>query len=372
VRVEPILAGNDPRTISAVIRALREERPIALIHPRWSKSEQESAVGVVRALGDLEDTAAIFWTSGTTGNPRPVMLSKRALTASARAWLQAIAWRDDDRWLLALPIAHVGGFSIITRSLEAQAGFALPEATPSFDPSAIIRAIEAKRVTLVSLVPTMLRRLLDSAPEWTPPRHLRAVIVGGDSLSPKLRDKAGARGLCVRTTYGLTEAASTVTLDDVPLKGVGLRIDDGEIEIAGPMLMNGAGPWLKTGDLGRIDALDRLSVLGRKRELIISGGENVYPAYVEAILESSPDIESACVFGVPDEEWGEVVCAAIVPASPIANERAIDAFVRERLGPFERPRRIRSFDRLPLLASGKRDRRSVKERWLGTGGEGGS
>jgi O-succinylbenzoic acid--CoA ligase len=325
------------------------------LHPRLTAVERAGLVadaGARELPADLggatpiapraPDPLAIVFTSGTTGRPKAAVLSAAAFAAAVHASAARFPVRVDDRWLLALAPAHVGGLAILLRCLAARAAV----------------AIDAP-ATLASLVPTQLHRLL--AAGWTPPPGLRAILLGGAPAPPSLAARAP-----VVTTYGLTEACGTVALDGVPLPGVGVRISAaGTIQLAGPTLMSGylhhpapvcADGWLDTGDLGALDGDGRLQVFARRTDLILSGGENVYPAEVEVALAELPGVAAACVFGVPDPEWGQVVCAAFVGD---AADGALRAHLRDRLAPFKRPRRIARLAALPIGASGKIDRAAV-------------
>ncbi len=257
------------------------------------------------------------------------------------------------------------------------------------------RAIREQGITLVSLVATTLRRLLDhSAGRRRYPRSLRAALVGGGATPGELLERARALGIPALATYGLTEAASQVTTQSLeadldrtgsagrPLAGIRVAIadpdahGDGEILVAGPTVMAGylgrpeeseralRGGWLHTGDIGRLDASGRLYVHDRRSDLIVSGGENVYPAEIEAVLLAHPDVSDAAVHPVPDPEWGQHVGAAVVLR---AGRRLGAAELREwcaaRLARFKLPRTIRFVGSLPRTASGK-----VKRHELGGAG----
>jgi O-succinylbenzoic acid--CoA ligase len=342
----------------------------------------------------------VVFTSGTSGRPRAAILSRRALVAAARASEANLGWRDDDRWLLCMPLAHVGGLSIVLRCLLARRALVLaPEGR--FAPREMAEQVARDRVTLVSLVPTMLWRLLEMEPPWRPPDHLRAVLLGGAPADRRLLARAADRGVPVLTTYGLTEACSQVTTQPLgtsnrgelgsgrPVRGVELRLvgEDGDsdapsgrsgtVEVRGATLFSGylgsdsapssrswdpftADGWLRTGDVGRLDEDGFLHVLGRRDEMITSGGEKVHPQAVEEALESHPGVARACVFAVDDEEWGQVVAATLVAtdAGPPTGAELRD-FVFRRLPPHERPRLFCWVDSLALTASGKLDRRAV-------------
>jgi O-succinylbenzoic acid--CoA ligase len=208
-------------------------------------------------------------------------------------------------------------------------------------------------------------------------------LLGGSAAPPALLDEAATRRVPVLTTYGLTEACSQVTVQRYgtrpspaqgaghPLAGVSVRIAGGVIQVKGDVLLSGylaagsgadpIGPdgWLVTGDLGELDEYGRLHVLARRTDLIVTGGENVYPAEVEQVLTQASGIAAACVFGVADEEWGQTVAAALVasPAPPTDGE--LSAFIAGRLAPHKRPRSIAYLRELPLTAAGKLDRAAV-------------
>ncbi len=319
------------------------------------------------------DTIAVLATSGTTGRPKLAMLPRRAWVASAEASGANLGWREDDRWLLCMPLAHVGGLSVVTRCVHARRAVVLMD-DGRFGADAVIEAVERRRVTLLSVVPTMLHRMLARSPSWAPPRWLRAILLGGAAASPLLLRRAAAAGWPILTTYGLTEACSQVTTqrygttqqgeagEGVVLEGVEVSVDDGRVLVRGSTMMSGylgeAAPfdaegWFATGDCGRWDDAGNLHILGRRTDLIVTGGENVYPAEVEAALEECPGVSAACVFGVPDEEWGQLVAAAVVGTVTVAS---IAQFAAERLAPHKRPRLVSICGDLRWTASGKLDR----------------
>jgi O-succinylbenzoic acid--CoA ligase len=326
----------------------------------------------------------VLATSGTTGRPKGVMLTSGNHEASAAASRARLGTRADDRWLCCLPLHHVGGLSIVVRSVLDGVPLVL---VPRFEPAAVWAALRRHRVTLLSLVPTMLHRLLAAGEVGGAPA-LRAVLVGGAALDPALHARARAAGLPVLPTYGLTEAASqvaTAALDDPAAAGVGrplpatrVRIAApdahgvGEVLVAGPTVMAGyfrdpaatdavlRDGWLHTGDVGRLDAAGRLEVLDRRADLIVSGGENVYPTEVERVLLAHPAVTDAAVYGTRDEEWGRRVTAAVVldPTQRI-DETALRDWCRARLAPFKVPRTITAVAALPRTPSGKLRRHAL-------------
>lgn len=374
--------------------------PAVLLHPRLSERERAVVLGETRpvhvivedapigeglnpTLGRVPDarTLAIVYTSGSRGVPRGAKLSRRAFVASEAAHASNLGWLPEDRWLLGIPPAHVGGLSILTRCLIARRCVVLDPGP--FDPAGTIRTMERDAVTLVSVVPTMLRRLLSSEePPWRPAAPLRAVLVGGAAFPESLRQRAVAAGVPALATYGCTEACSQVatqTPDEIglagsgaPLEGVEVRIVDDEIQVRGETLMQGylstrdaeqpwtRDGWLRTGDIGTFAADGQLIVRGRLDDLIVTGGENVAPQEVEAWLESVPGVAAACVFGIDDEDWGQRVAAAVTIDASLFDANTLGARMRDELATHRRPRSLAVLEALPLNPSGKVDRAEVR------------
>lgn|GEM_PF-36021 len=341
---------------------------------------------------DPSAPAAIVFTSGTTGRPKGAVLSWASFRASAAGSAAHVGSRPGDRWLACMPLHHVGGLAILWRSVLDGSAVVLHE---RFDAEAAARALDEEAITLASFVPTMLRRVLDARAARPAPPALRAVLVGGAAAPFALLARARRLGLPVLPTYGLTEAASQVATlprgaplrEDGgglrPLPGNALRIlaEDGtprapgrpgEIAVRGPTLMQGydgrpdetarvlAGGWLRTGDVGVLDASGALRVLDRRSDLVVSGGENVYPAEVEAALLAHPDVDDAGVAGLPHADLGRCVTAWVVlrrGARPDAP--ALERFLRARLAGYKTPRSIRFVEALPRGAGGKLDRRAL-------------
>lgn len=305
-----------------------------------------------------EDPWTLLFTSGTTGAPKPVLLSHRNHTASALASAWSLGVSPDDRWLCVLPLFHIGGLAILIRSAVYGTAADLHE---GFDTGRAGAALAGK-ATLVSLVPTMLRRLVDAGHEAAPP--LRAILLGGGAAPAELVARARKRGTRVVRTYGMTETASQIaaaTADHAgarPLPGVELRIGpEDEILVRGPMVARsqvGREGWLHTGDRGRLDGEGRLQVLGRLDEVIVTGGENVAAGEVEEALRSHPGVAEASVAGTPDPEWGEAVTAWVVPTRGLEPSPAelID-HCRQRLAGFKLPKRVHFVPALPRSAAGK-------------------
>jgi O-succinylbenzoic acid--CoA ligase len=377
----PLVGTNAFDTLITLLALLELRRPALLLHPKLSPAERareiEATAAAAAALPD--DAAVILYTSGTTGRARGAILTRSALLASAAASAANLGWQDDDRWLLAMPLARIGGLSIVTRCLATRRTVVL---TPGFDAARLPQWIEQHRVTLASLVPTMLTQVLDAHPDWIAPAHFRALLLGGAAAAPALLDRARERRLPIVVTYGCTETCSQVVATPYaqrfdagacgagrPLTDAQLRIDRGHILVRGPMRMAGylgeaplaADEWFDTGDLGALDAAGCLHLRARRVDLIVSGGENVYPAEVERVLESCPGVRAAAVFGVDDNLWGQVVAAVLVADSAHGAQlmQSLDAILRSRLAPHQRPRRVALVDSLPLTPGGKLDRAAL-------------
>jgi o-succinylbenzoate---CoA ligase len=304
--------------------------------------------------GGAQSVAVVVHTSGTTGAPRPVELTLANVEANALGSAVALGLDPSERWLCPLPLSHVGGLMVLLRS-------AIYATTAVLDPPDALHD-----VTLASLVPTQLHRILDAGPPPAP--RLRAILLGGAGASQALLERARDAGLPVAPTYGLTQACSQVTVAEpgdtetagFPLPGVHIQIaPDGEILVSGPTVAGGG--LLRTGDLGRLDERGRLIVSGRRSDVIVSGGENVAPAEVEAVLERHPAVAEAGVFARPDPEWGEAVVAAVVArdGAPLDPDE-LRAFCRTHLAGFKVPKAIEPVRTLPRTASGKLRRGVLK------------
>lgn len=392
------VAHPDPWIVALIWGAITVGRVVLPLHPRWPEAERRALLErlppttFVAADPDPPPAEPLPWegpgaaplawfgTSGSTGQPKAVELSREAFWAAAQAFHQRIPPRPDDRWWLGLPLAHVGGFSILIRSAWGQRPLVL---APPFQAETFCAELEAQGATLVSLVPTMLRRLLPRRP----PAPLRVVLLGGAAAAPELLDEARALGWPIHTAYGLTEAAAMVTLQGPgevghdagrPLSGNRVEVRGGRIYVAGPTLLRryvgeGAPPtpvqdgWLDTGDLGAVDPQGRLWVYARRQDLILRGGENVYPAEVERVLEQAPGVRAACVFGLEDREWGQRVVGAL-SVEPNFSGRALAAWLEGRLAKFKWPVEVALLPGWPELSLGKPDRVAIRRiaegRWV--------
>jgi O-succinylbenzoic acid--CoA ligase len=319
---------------------LEQLRPARVVGPG---GDQQRPDGEPVEAGD----ALVMATSGTTGTAKGVILTHDAVLASAQATSERLAVDPGvHRWLACLPLNHVGGLSVVTRSLLTHTPFAV---LPGFDRDRV-RAAAGPDV-LVSLVPTALARV--------GAEHFRTVVLGGSAPPRELPPN-------VVPTYGLTETGSGVVYGGVPLPGVEVAIasDTREVLLRGPMLLRAyrdgtealtANGWLATGDAGQLEADGRLRVHGRLTDVIISGGENVWPAPVEAALLSHPSVAEVAVAGTPDPDWGQRVVAWVVPADPAALPVLDDLrrLVAESVAPFAAPRQVVLVDRLPRTSIGK-------------------
>jgi O-succinylbenzoic acid--CoA ligase len=303
---------------------------------------------------DLDATAIVVRTSGTTSEPKEVELTYGNWLWSALGSAAALGHPRDERWLCALPLTHVGGLSILVRSVIAATTVLLHE---RWSTEAVLRGTDD--ATIVSLVPTTLQRLLDAGLEEPP--ALRWALLGGAPISDALLRRARDAKVPVAPTYGLTEACSQVTTNGVPLFCTEVELAaDGEIVVDGPTVAPASRP-LHTGDLGAWNADGTLEIVGRKADTIITGGENVAPARVEAALEAHEAVAEAAVIGREDPEWGERVTALVVlrPGAG-ASPDDLRTHAAGRLERHEIPKTIELRDEpLPRTASGKLLRREL-------------
>jgi len=352
--------------------------------------------GLASRIAPASAVQLFMSTSGTEGRPQGVMLTGANLAAAVRAARRRTGLGPGDVWLSCLPLFHIGGLSILLRCLEADATALLHE---DFEPEKVLRDLGRRRVTHLSLVPAMLARLLEQGGDRPPPNQLRTVLVGGGPLTAPLMERARQAGWPVCPTYGLTENGSQVaTLSPParewqagdmgrPLPGLRVQIVDargkptggrGRIRLYGPTVMAGyANPahapgqglargGLTTSDLGYLDERAHLHVLGRADDMLISGGENVHPAEVEARLSRCPGITDVGVSGRADPVWGECLVAVVVGR---LDSGTLEGWCRDHMpGPL-RPREFVRVEQLPRNGLGKLDRRGLRD-WLGTRGIG--
>jgi O-succinylbenzoic acid--CoA ligase len=298
---------------------------------------------------DSDDPWVVIYTSGTTGRPKGVELTHGNFFMSALGNEANLGSRPDDRWLCVLPVFHIGGLSILTRSAIYRTAAVVH---PGFDVDAVKASLRDDGVTLVSLVATQLRRLLDAGLRRPP--SLRAALIGGGPVPRDLLARAEEAGIPVVPTYGMTETCSQVWTGR-PLPDAEIRTaDDGEILVRGPMVAPkelSEDGWLHTGDRGSIDPGGALHVEGRIADTIVTGGENVAAAEVEEALLSHPGVQDAAVVGRPDPEWGQAVVAYVVAKG--VDDGELIAHCRRLLAGYKVPKVIERIGEIPRNAAGK-------------------
>ena len=367
--VVPAPGPSEAAVLGTVVPALRAaldgQRPVAVV-PAGPPAVTAAAHAALRTEEPVEDGADLLVvTSGSAGIPRAVLLPASALRASAEATAERLGGTGS--WLLALPVSAVAGLQVLCRGLLAGRRPVVLEDGETLTAAASRLPGDDRRH--LSAVPTQLRRWLAAEPDAL--RSFDAVLVGGAAADPGLLDRARAEGVRVVTTYGMTETAGGCVYDGVPLPGVGVRVREG-VELSGPTLALGyrcdpegsaeafAGGWFRTRDAGALGPDGRLTVHGRLDEVVVSGGVNVAPPAVEAALRLHPAVADAVVLGRPDPEWGQRVVAAVVPAPGAVPELGeLRRWVTERLGTPAAPRELHLLDAVPLLHTGKPDRRAV-------------
>jgi O-succinylbenzoic acid--CoA ligase len=311
----------------------------------------------------MEELQCWILTSGTSGDPRPVGLTYGNFLFSAVGSAFNIGIEPEDRWLCCLPLSHVAGLSIILRSVIYGTTAVLLD---GFDTDQVASTLVSGGISVLSLVPTQLIRLLEAGADLSAPR---AILIGGGPVPPDALREALDRGATVVQTYGMTETCSQVTTlapEDAarkigsagrPLLTTHVRIESGEILVQGPTVAPGcyeSDGWLHTGDLGHIDEEGFLYVTGRSSEVIVTGGENVMPAEVEAVLLAHPAVADAAVVGRPDPEWQEAVCAlVVVNGGAETSEEELRAHCAGSLSGFKVPKRVDFVSSLPRTQSGK-------------------
>lgn len=377
---------SDSRWVLSVLPAPLLEEAILLDDlPRMGESDQWLGSPL-----DLDADFGILFTSGTTGKPKGAVLTWGNIFWSATASAFRLGVLPSDRWLLTLPLYHIGGLAILFRSALYGTAVVLPDYPGDpFDLEQLWRKMHNADVTLVSLVPTMLYRLMDRYEKEDWPLSLRLILLGGAAATLKLLRAARDAYLPLALTYGLTEATSQVATTDPeltrlkpgtvgkPLQWLQVSIHDedgqhlpageiGEVWVQGPMVMRGylhqatGNDWLHTGDLGYLDDEGDLRIVQRRSDLIISGGENIYPAEIEAVIRQHPAVKDACVVGLPNLEWGQQVAAAITlrPDASL-DEKSLLSFCQQHLASYKLPRQMVILDTLPRTSSGKVQRDKV-------------
>ncbi|HZA75537.1 MAG TPA: AMP-binding protein [Acidimicrobiales bacterium] len=359
-RLVVVEARGGDEFVDRLRRAWDDGDAVLPLDPRLPPPARERVLAAARPHEPVADgDALVVATSGTSGDPKAVVLTHDAVAASAQATSRRLGVDPvADRWLACLPLAHVGGLAVVTRALATGTPLTVHD---RFDPGAVEGAATrgSDRCTLTSMVPAMLGRLDPAAVA-----AFRTVVLGGSAMPPDLPPNAVA-------TYGMTETGSGVVYDGTPLDGVEVRVVDGEIELRCPMLLRayrdgtdpkGADGWFPTGDGGAWDeAAGRLQVFGRVGDLIITGGENVWPVAVERALSAHQGVREVAVVGRPDADWGQRVAALVVPADPAAPPTLdeLRELAKQELPAYAAPRELVLVPELPRTGSGKLVRRAL-------------
>ena len=370
VRDERVFAAghNNPETAALLLGALERGSELVLQNTRLTPAERAAQVLSLAAITPAGEPAVVLFTSGTTGGPKAARLARENLDANARAANEVLQVDASSRFVCVLPLFHVGGLGTLVRCELAGATVLLHE---RFDAEAVARELH-EGATHASLVANTLARVLEQSADFPP----AIVAVGGGPVPRPLLDRARAAGLRVVQTWGMTETCSmgTCELPDhadgttagPPLPGFEIRIDAGEVLVRGPAVMRGylgqeplRGRFFRTGDLGELDDRGRLTVHARRTDLIVSGGENVHPAEVEAALLAHPDVREAVVLPAPDERWGQVGVAYVVTS---ASDDELRQFLRARIARYKVPARFVHVPELPRTAAGKVDRTRLPAR----------
>jgi len=356
------VAVLDPAAPPAVLRTVLDVvRPTALVD-RDGRSPRAGGEPVA------EGTAAVVTTSGTTGTPKAVELTTAGIDAIGHGFATGLGAPPDDHWLVCLPLHHVAGLAILAR---ARVSGARVTVRAGFDLDDVAGAPATEGATLVSLVPTMVSRLLDAG---APLERYRRIVVGGAATPAPLRARAEAAGAPVVDAYGLSETWGGCALDGVPIDGAEITLsDESEVLVRGAMVMRGyrglpdetaaaftPDGFFRTGDLGARDG-ERIVVVDRARDVVITGGVNVSPTAVEGVLAEHPDVADVCVAGTPDPEWGERVVAYVVARDgrPAPAVDALRDFARDRLSAPQLPRQVVSVAEIPRTPGGKARRRDL-------------
>ncbi|MFL6028544.1 MAG: class I adenylate-forming enzyme family protein [Gaiellaceae bacterium] len=386
-------------------RLIRDAEPALVLTSEMFADTARAAAGDVRVVADLaelegdaspfverdeSDLAALVYTGGTTGHAKGVMLTHANLYEAGRAGHEAGHVDGVDRSLSCLPLAHSYGLLVLNVALH-HPGRQQSVLMRWFEPETWLRLAQDHRVQIAPLVPSMLYLLLQQPLEQYDLSELRFVASGAAPLAVGAMEEFIRRvaGVQIREGYGLTETSALVSTNPPgrckhgtvgpPVPGTEVRIVDGEVCVRSELVMAGywnapeltaetiRDGWLYTGDMGRLDDHGYLTIVDRKKDLIIRGGFNVFPRDVEEALLEHPAVATACVLGRPDALYGEEVVAFVTLAAPLEEEELV-TFGRERLGGYKYPREIHVVDALPLTPVGKADRKALREVLAAQGG----
>ncbi|MGJ7920334.1 o-succinylbenzoate--CoA ligase [Neobacillus sp. LXY-4] len=381
-------------SFSSTIASLQAKQPLYSIWTKQQIFSMEPVTFPIRDEYNLEDICTIMYTSGTTGFPKGVIQTYDNHWWSAIGSALNLGLNDDDCWLCTVPLFHISGYSILMRSLVYGIPIVLHQ---GFDERRVLTDIQKHKVTIMSVVTTMLTRMVNELGNNRIPAHFRCMLLGGGPAPLSLLEDCAKIGIPVFQTYGMTETSSQIVtllpenslnklgsagkplfpaqLKIVDADGLELApVQEGEIIVKGPNVTQGylyretenaikiRNGWLHTGDIGYVDEDGFLYVLDRRADLIISGGENIYPAEIEGVLLLHEGIVDAGVIGIEDEQWGQVPVAFVVAKELIElSEADIISFCQHKLAKYKVPKKIIFIDELPRNAANKLLRRNLRD-----------